>query len=286
MAGTSGVLDCRTAQARPDDLASPQLGAPNRNQEGDLTMLSLRTVFVLGTALVALTGCATPGPTPADEAAVRAVNPAWFAAHSAGDADGVAALYAEDAVLSIPGMPPLRGRAAIKDALVKDIASMREAGLTNKAGDAPEFGIVADMAWEWSTFSVLDKSGATVDTGKYVTVHAKKDGKWLIVRDIWNMDSSAPQTQSVVVAARVNDGVRWEEAFRTHAELFKTYTAQSPVRFSVNEANDVAVLFHVTDLEKFQAAIASQATADAMTMDGVKRETVKQYVFDKEVVLP
>lgn len=249
-------------------------------------MLSLKTFLVAATALVALTGCATPGPTPADDAAVRAVNPAWFKAHAAGDADGVAALYAEDAVLSIPGVPAVRGRAAIKEALVKDIASMREAGLTNKAGDAPEFGVASDMAWESSTFFVLGPSGATVDTGKYVTVYAKKDGKWLIVRDIWNTDSTAPKTQSVVVAARVDDGVRWEEAFRTHADLFKTYSAQSPVRFMVNEANEVAVLFHVTDLETFQAAIASQATADAMTMDGVKRETVKQYVFDKEFALP
>ena len=101
-----------------------------------------------------------------------------------------------------------------------------------------------------------------------------------------NMDSSAPKTHSVVVSARVDDGVRWEEAFRTHAELFKTYTAQNPVRFAVNDANEVAVLFNVTDLTKFQAAVASEATAEAMKMDGVKRETIKQFVFDKEVALP
>ena len=248
-------------------------------------MLSLGTKLVIAAALVALAGCAKPGPTPADDAAVRAVNPAWFKAHGAGDADGVAALYAEDAVLSIPGMPAIRGRAAIKDALVKDIASMREAGLANKAGDAPEFGVTADMAWEWSTFSVTDKSGATVDTGKYVTVYAKKDGKWLIVRDIWNTNSSAPQTHSVVVAARVNDAVKWEETFRTHMDLFKSQTSQSPVRYTVTKANEAAVLFNVTDLEKFQAGMASQATADAMKMDGVKRETVRQYVFDKELAL-
>ena len=248
-------------------------------------MLLLRNKLVMAAALVALAGCAKPGPTPADDAAVRAANPAWFKAYGAGDADGVAALYAEDAVLSIPGIPPVRGRAAIKDAVAKDIAAMQAAGLSNKPGDAPEFGIGPDMAWEWSAFSVADKSGATVDTGKYVTVYAKKDGKWMIVRDIWNTDSAPPQTHSVVVATRVNDAVKWEAAFRTHADLFKSQTAQSPVRFTVNKANEAAVLFNVTDLEKFQAGMASQATADAMKMDGVKRETVKQYVFDKELAV-
>jgi uncharacterized protein (TIGR02246 family) len=162
-------------------------------------MTSLRHLAVIAAGLVALGGCAkTPPPAPApapvvdtaaDEAAVRAVNPAWFAAHTAGDADAVAALYADDAVLSIPGVPPVRGRAAIREAIAADIAAMKAAGLGNQPGPAPEFGLSGDMAWEWSTFTVTDASGATVDTGKYVTVYARKDGQWLIVRDIWNSDA-------------------------------------------------------------------------------------------------
>jgi len=75
-------------------------------------MTSLRQLAVIAAGLVALAGCAKAPPPPAaepvvdtaaDEAAVRAVNPAWFAAHTAGDADAVAALYADDAVLNIPG---------------------------------------------------------------------------------------------------------------------------------------------------------------------------------------
>jgi uncharacterized protein (TIGR02246 family) len=248
-------------------------------------MFTLRNKLVVAAALIALAGCAKPGPTPADDAAVRAVNPAWFKAYNAGDADGVAALYAEDAVLNIPGIPPVRGRAAIKDAVAKDIAAMQAAGLSNKPGEAPEFGVAADMAWEWSAFSIVDKAGATVDTGKYVTAYGKKDGKWMIVRDIWNTDSTPPQTRSVIVTARVNDAATWEEGFRSHADLFKSQTAQSPVRYTVSKANEIAVMFNVTDLAKLQEVMASQATADAMKMDGVKRETVRQYVLDKEMVL-
>ena len=161
-------------------------------------MTSLRQLAVIAAGLVALAGCAKAPPPPAaepvadtaaDEAAIRAINPAWFAAHTAGDADTVAALYADDAVLNIPGAPPVRGRAAIREAIAADIAAVKAAGLANQPGPAPEFGVSGDMAWEWSTFTVTDASGATVDTGKYVTVYAKRDGKWLIVRDIWNSDA-------------------------------------------------------------------------------------------------
>jgi hypothetical protein len=65
---------------------------------------------------------------------------------------------------------------------------MKAAGLKNNQGASPEFGVSGDLGWEWNTFTVTDQTGATVDTGKYVTVYARRDGKWLIVRDIWNSD--------------------------------------------------------------------------------------------------
>jgi uncharacterized protein (TIGR02246 family) len=155
-------------------------------------MLSFVKVAIAAIGLVVLAGCAktaAPADTAGDETAIRAINPAWFAAHKAGDADGLTALYADDAVLSIPGVPPVRGRAAIREALAKDIADMAAAELTNNAGASPEFGVSGDLGWEWSTFTVTDKSGATVDAGKYVTVYGRRDGKWLIIRDIWNSDA-------------------------------------------------------------------------------------------------
>jgi uncharacterized protein (TIGR02246 family) len=155
-------------------------------------MLSFRNLAIVATGLAALAGCARTAPpadTAADEAAIRAMNPAWFTAYNAGDADAVAALYADDGVLNIPGAPAARGRAAIREALVKDIAATAAAGLTNNQGPSPEFGVSGDLGWEWNTFTVTDQSGATIDTGKYVTVYGKKDGKWQIIRDIWNSDT-------------------------------------------------------------------------------------------------
>jgi hypothetical protein len=121
-----------------------------------------------------------------------------------------------------------------------------------------------------------------------VTVYAKKDGKWLIARDIWNSDAApAPApTKTVVITAQVNDVTKWETGFRTHADLFKTQTVQSPVRFAVTgEKKEVAIIWTVADLDKYMAGLKSQATADAMSFDGVKRNTVKVFVLDKELAI-
>ena len=52
-------------------------------------------------------------PNSADEAAIRAQAARWEKAYNSGDAKGVAAQYAEDALLLPPGTSGVRGRAAI-----------------------------------------------------------------------------------------------------------------------------------------------------------------------------
>ena len=157
-------------------------------------MKTFKKAAIIAAGLVVLGGCAKETPPAADpaadEAAIRAVNPAWFEAFNAGDVEGVVALYADDAVLSAPGVPAARGTAAIREAFTKDMAAMAAAGLTNKHGADAQFSVSGDLAWEWNTFSVIDSSGATVDTGKYLTVYGRRDGKWLIVGDIWNTDTA------------------------------------------------------------------------------------------------
>lgn len=149
---------------------------------------------IAAATLLAMAGCAkgetAPAADPAaDEAAIRAMAPAWFKNYNAGDADAVTALYADDGVLNPPGAPAARGHAAIHDFLVKDIAGSKDGGFTLNDGTTQEVGFSGDLGWDWNTFSVTDKSGKTVDTGKYVTVYRKTNGKWLIIRDTYNSDT-------------------------------------------------------------------------------------------------
>ena len=126
----------------------------------------------------------------ADEEAIRGISPTWFKAYNAGDVNSIVALHAEDAVVNAPGAPAARGQAAIREFLKKDVAGSAAAGVTLNGGPTTDVGVSGDLGWEWGTFTVTDKSGAALDRGKYVTVYAKKDGKWLIIRDIWNSDGS------------------------------------------------------------------------------------------------
>jgi uncharacterized protein (TIGR02246 family) len=153
--------------------------------------------FINACSLILLVACGSTGAVPAggatadaaaDEAALRAADSTWFAAYNAGDAAAVAALYADDAVISAPGSPPARGSAAVREALAKDIANTSGGGFTLVPSPTAEVGVSGDLGWIWNTFTVKDKSGATVDAGKYLTLTGRKDGKWRIIRDIWNSD--------------------------------------------------------------------------------------------------
>jgi hypothetical protein len=60
--------------------------------------------------------------------ALRAADQTWVKAYNAGDADGLANLYDENAVLLPPGSPAVNGRAAIKAFWANDTAESQKAG--------------------------------------------------------------------------------------------------------------------------------------------------------------
>lgn len=131
--------------------------------------------------------------------ALHAVDQAWVKAYNAGDADGVANLYDEQAVLLPPGAPGVNGRAAIRAFFAKDTAASAKDGLAFSLGPRPAGGVSGAMGWASGTYAVKDKSGHVVETGKYLSVSMKKGGKWLYVRDTWNSDgapASAAETSS------------------------------------------------------------------------------------------
>ena len=86
----------------------------------------------------------------------------------------------------------------------------------------------------------------------------------------------------IVVTAEVEDPVKWEEGFRTHGDLFKSQTVTRPINIATIEGNEVAVCFEPDDLDTFLKILDSPATAEAMELDGVKRETVKVFVLGEQ----
>ena len=150
-----------------------------------------RTATILATGLLALAGCQqAPQDSSADKTEIQDATRAWAVAYNAGDADGVMKLYAEDAVVMPPGHEPLFGRAAIREYIAGDSAAAKSAGLTLTIEHGDSVGISGDIAWHSGLYSVSDASGARIDGGSYMEAAQKMDGKWLIIRDIWNSDKA------------------------------------------------------------------------------------------------
>ena len=144
---------------------------------------------VVVAALGSITSAHAASPATADEAAIRAQTTRWEKAYNGGDAKAVAALYAEDALLLPPGAPAVTGRAAILDFFTNAVAGSKAAGEMFVPNLKTDVGVSGNMGWESGTYQVMVK-GAVVDTGKFLSVCRKKNGKWFYIRDTWN--SNAP----------------------------------------------------------------------------------------------
>ena len=127
-------------------------------------------------------------------AALQAADQNWAKAYNAGNADAVASLYDEQAVLLPPGAPGVNGRAAIKAFFAKDTAESQKAGVAFSLGPQPAGGVSGDIGWQSGTYAVKDKAGKVVEAGKYLSVSMKKGGKWLYVRDTWNADGAPAES--------------------------------------------------------------------------------------------
>ena len=86
----------------------------------------------------------------------------------------------------------------------------------------------------------------------------------------------------LVVIAQCKDPVKWEEGFRTHGDLFRSQTVSKLVSYGI-DGNQVAVCLDPDDFAACMKAMNSPATAEAMDVDGVLRDTVKMFVLDREL---
>jgi ketosteroid isomerase-like protein len=139
-------------------------------------------------------GCAkTPPPQDlaADKAKLQTDALSWFDHFASADSEGLANLYAEDALVMPPNAPPVNGRPAIKTYLGAMASGVKAGRLSLKQGSVTGFDVSGDMGWISGTYAVQDSTGATIDSGNYMSVHHRVNGSWLYIRDIWNSDRPA-----------------------------------------------------------------------------------------------
>jgi uncharacterized protein (TIGR02246 family) len=165
----------------------------------------LRHLVLVAGTVIALSACAPAAApavdTAADEAALKAITAAWLAAYNVGDVEKIVAMYTDDAVLMPPHAPVANGHAAIRAFLTADTAAAKTAGVKLVPGAATA-GVSGDTGWESGSYTIVDASGATVDSGSYLSVARRSNGKWLYIRDTYNSDRPLPAPPPAPAAAK------------------------------------------------------------------------------------
>ena len=147
----------------------------------------------LGVIAVAA-GCAKTHPpqdVAADKAKLQTDALSWFDHFAAADSEGLANLYAEDALVMPPNAPALNGRPAIKTYFGAMASGVKAGGLSLKQGSVTGADVSGDMGWISGTYTVQDSAGTTIDSGDYMSVHHRVNGSWLYIRDMWHSDRPA-----------------------------------------------------------------------------------------------
>lgn len=145
----------------------------------------MRTI-ALAAVLVALAACSGSdrGRTAANS--IESVSAEFEAAFNRGDAQAMAELYSEDAVILAPGAPWLQGRDSAVEVWQKVLAQevrdldLETVSLDQQRNTATELGRF--------TMTAPDGQGGRQAVGGRYIVHWKRnlDGAWRLHWDIWN----------------------------------------------------------------------------------------------------
>ncbi len=151
----------------------------------------MRRFILAAFALTMLAACQPADTSLSDEdiAAVNNLRLSYAQAVIAGDADGVAALYAEDATEMPGNSPAAEGRETIRARYGTPQPTFTINSLEVDGRD----GLAFDRGtWSLSDVPVGDTTGVRI--GKYLWISRKQtDGSWLWTHLIWNTDAPVPQ---------------------------------------------------------------------------------------------
>jgi uncharacterized protein (TIGR02246 family) len=134
-------------------------------------------------------GCLVQPAQAADlRAQIEAADATFTAAAAKGDSAAIASLYTLDGQVMPAGSEPIHGRQAIekfwRGALNSGIASVELETLE-------VFGQGAS-ATEVGRYELHDKTGKTLDSGKFVVIWRREHGQWRLLRDMFSTNLPLP----------------------------------------------------------------------------------------------
>jgi uncharacterized protein (TIGR02246 family) len=156
----------------------------------------MRSVIIATCALLAasalMPACA-PRPfaaVPAARDALEAREATFLAALAARDADAVAAHFADDGMLHIANMPPVRGRAAIRQFHVNVFRFMTSSAAVP---ETLRVSAVGDLGYSAGRVANVfaGEQGPMEYAGKYLIAWEQRGGQWLAA--VYSISSNQPE---------------------------------------------------------------------------------------------
>lgn len=154
---------------------------------------SAATMAALFITMLMLSACEQKLDKNTLKAEIVEANQSWMEAVKKKDADALAALYAEDALVLPPNVPAIKGRAGAKSFFGNAMgAGIREIRLVTEEVDGDEENAIEKGAYEMKVDGDM-----TVDRGKYLVHWRKVNGEWRLYQDMFNSDMPAPAAPSL-----------------------------------------------------------------------------------------
>ena len=139
-------------------------------------------------AVLGLIGSATPSLAEGVRSQIQAANAKFVAVAAQGNGAALAGLYAKDGAVMPAGFEPIRGTEAIakfwSSALASGVAAI-ELTTVEVYGRGP-------TATEVGEYALRDKTGKTLDKGKYIVIWKHEGNGWKVLRDMFSTNLPLP----------------------------------------------------------------------------------------------
>ncbi|MFT3928869.1 MAG: nuclear transport factor 2 family protein [Spongiibacteraceae bacterium] len=141
-------------------------------------MKKIHTVlFAFLFALLSLTAC-----VPQDKAQPSEVTTALRTTLNSGDAGAASELFTDDGEMLAGFSTPVKGKAAIKLYMEKSLRRQLQFWINSENST-----MSGDLAYDEGNYRIRDIArNEDLDTGKYMNVFKRVDGKWKIYRSIFS----------------------------------------------------------------------------------------------------
>jgi ketosteroid isomerase-like protein len=113
----------------------------------------------------------------------------FAATYNAGEMKNIG-YYADDAITFAQNRPPIAGKAAIVDYLMSNVDSLSKSNKISYTTKEVFVSNDGEQVVEIGYYQVVDSTDTPVNTGNYMVLFVKRDGKYVCVRDMSASDMS------------------------------------------------------------------------------------------------